>query len=155
MRKPSIGSALTSSLRAEQEAVDQRFADLSQRADRADQALQVKRPVNSDLAVSSVMPANAFERPDGGRLDKESEEDFGSSQGGVVRANFSMPLTDYDLISQLRERCSRNGVILSRSEILRAGLHALLSLSLPQLLQIAQAIEHLKPGPVKRKRRLG
>lgn len=157
MPKQSIGSVLSSSILAEQKSVEQRFDGLSKRAARADQAFGKTADVNSDqkneeseqtqlppVSDVSLAPKN-----------REVEYEYGVQQGNVVRANFSMPVSDYELITKLREKCSRNGVILSRSEILRAGLYALLSMSTPHQMEIARSIEHLKPGPVKRVRRIG
>jgi hypothetical protein len=154
MPKPSIGSALTSSIRAEQKAVEQRFAGLSKRAARADQVLHEDEPSHSETTKAwTEQPRQSPERPEKDQLDQESEDELGLPQDTVVRANFSMPVTDYELITQLRDKCSRNGIILSRSEVLRAGLHSLNNLLTPQLLDTARSIEHLKPGPVKRARR--
>lgn len=157
MPKQSIGSALSSSVRAEQKAVEQRFDGLSNRAARADQVFGKTADVTEDQKKEGSeqthfsQESNVNPAP----LDREVEYESGVLQGNVVRANFSMPVSDYELIAQLREKCSRNGVILSRSEILRAGLRALLGLSTPQQIDIARSVEHLKPGPVKRSRRIG
>ena len=153
MRKPSIGSALTSSLRAEQKSVDQRFGELSRRLARADHALRETEEDESKLIERVRVSGSGAGQHSLILEDSETDEKRNVSSNAVVRANFSMPIADYDLISQVRDRCSRGGVILSQSEILRAGLHALQSLPLAQLLTLAKSIEHLKPGPVKKLRR--
>jgi hypothetical protein len=157
MPKQSIGSALSSSLRAEQRAVEQRFDGLSNRAARADQVLGRTADVTRELRKEGSEQTRLPQKSDAPTpaIDREGEHESSVQPGNVVRANFSMPESDYDLITQLREKFSRTGVILSRSEILRAGLHALFGMSLHQQIDIAGSIEHLKPGPIKRERRGG
>jgi hypothetical protein len=155
MPKQSIGSALSSSLRAEQKAVEQRFDGLSNRAARADQVLGKTADVSLEQRKEGTEQTHLPQKLDVPTtpIDREGEYESSVQQGNVVRANFSMPISDYDLITQLREKFSRNGVILSRSEILRAGLRALFGMPIPQQIDIAGSIEHLKPGPIKRGRR--
>lgn len=157
MPKQSIGNALSSSIRAEQRAVEQRFDGLSNRAARADQAFSKTANMYIDQKKEGLEQTQLPQELDVSPApkDREIEYESGVQQGNVVRANFSMPMSDYELITQLREKCSRNGVILSRSEILRAGLRALLGMPTPHQIEIARSIEHLKPGPVKRVRRIG
>ena len=64
----------------------------------------------------------------------------------VVRDNFSMPQSDYEMISALRERCIKAGVSVSKSEVVRGGLHALDGLSTQDLLKVLGGLEKLKPG---------
>lgn len=158
MPKRSIESALSSSLRAEQQAVEKRFSGLSERAEKADAVLQGQgKPAGepSPPAGRQVAPGMTPQPDEAGHARlRPGDEGMGEAVGGrVVRANFSMPVEDYELISRLRERYSQSGIILSRSEILRAGLHALDLLPAPQLAQIVRSLERLKPGPAKGKTR--
>jgi hypothetical protein len=57
-----------------------------------------------------------------------------------------MPQSDYGMISELRERLLRQGVSVTKSEVLRAGLHALDALSDHDLIRIVKSLEKLKPG---------
>jgi len=151
MARRSMENALTSSLRAEQQAVDDRFSRLSKRAVKADEVLDDQaesHPQSIERSQVSLTPR--LKDPYDVQNTPTGEEKFDNPIEKVVRANFSMPVADYDLIAQIRDRCSRNGLILSRSEILRTGLYALKSLSMPQLLEVTQSIERLKPGRVKR-----
>ena len=62
----------------------------------------------------------------------------------VIRDGFTMPAEDYALIAQA-------GVVVSKSAVLRAGLHALQALSPADLRQVFAALAKVKPGrPAKR-----
>src|ERR1044071_446187 len=74
MPKPSIGSALTSSLRAEQKAADQRFSDLSRRVARADHVLQEPtEEISAPKEQVLVVRGNAGQ-PDISVRDSRAEE---------------------------------------------------------------------------------
>ena len=69
----------------------------------------------------------------------------------VMRDGFTMPADDYALIAQLQASGLQAGVAVSKSEVLRAGLHALQALSAADLRQVFAALAKVKPGrPAKR-----
>ena len=69
----------------------------------------------------------------------------------VIRDGFTMPADDYALIAQLQATGLESGLAVSKSEVLRAGLHALKALSAADLRQVFAALEKVKPGrPAKR-----
>jgi hypothetical protein len=57
-----------------------------------------------------------------------------------------MPSRDYKKITRLREKCLRAGLNVTKSEILRAGLHALEGLSMESLRAVMQSVEKVKTG---------
>jgi hypothetical protein len=57
-----------------------------------------------------------------------------------------MPSRDYRKITQLREKCLKAGINMTKSEILRAGLHALEELSVDSLRAVVQSVEKVKTG---------
>jgi hypothetical protein len=57
-----------------------------------------------------------------------------------------MPSSDYEKIYQLRARCLKIGVGATKSEILRAGLHALERLTEEELQKVLSSVEKVKPG---------
>ena len=67
----------------------------------------------------------------------------------VVRENFSLPPADSELINELRKRAGRGGVLLNRSELLRAGLAALNRLSDAEIAAIAEQVPKIKTGRPK------
>ena len=66
----------------------------------------------------------------------------------VVRDTFSFPDFDYVFLSELQQRCLRNGHYASKSELVRAGLKAMMQMESDDLLKTVQAVEKLKPGRV-------
>lgn len=69
--------------------------------------------------------------------------------GSVIRENFSMPPSDSMLINELRTRAAAKGVLLNRSEVLRAGLAALSALDDAQLADVANRVPKMKAGRPK------
>lgn len=68
----------------------------------------------------------------------------------VVRDSFTMPQADYDKIAELKQTCLKAGVHVKKSELLRAGLHALGKLSAAQLKQAIARMEPVKAGRPKK-----
>jgi len=64
----------------------------------------------------------------------------------VMRDGFTMPADDYALIAQLQATGLAAGLAVSKSEALRAGLHALQAMSPDDLHQVFAALEKVKPG---------
>lgn len=115
-RRNDMSSRLKSSLAAEDRSLDERFK-------KADVALGQKK-------------SNA--------KDRHKKPDQGLQ---VVRDTFSMPINDHKLIQDLRQLLiEEHALVLNKSEILRAGLHALRDMPSGERLTAAQSIENLKPG---------
>ena len=68
----------------------------------------------------------------------------------VVRDSFTMPESDYAKIGELKQVCLKSGMQVKKSELLRAGLHALAKLSAAQLKQAVSALEKIKTGRPKK-----
>lgn len=116
-RRKDMSSKLKSSLQAEDESLDERFA-------KADVALGTK-----------VAPASRKKRKKKVAAPK------------VVRDTFSMPEDDHRLIQEIRHSLVKeHDLVLNKSEILRAGLHALKKMPSKDRLAAAQSIEIIKPG---------
>jgi hypothetical protein len=72
------------------------------------------------------------------------------SKTKVVRDSFTMPQSDYAKIAELKVLCLKSGMKVKKSELLRAGLHALGKLSASQLKQALSGLEAIKTGrPMK------
>ena len=68
----------------------------------------------------------------------------------VVRDSFTMPWDDYAKLAELKRRLQEVGVHAKKSELLRAGLHALARLD-PEHLTLAVArLEPIKAGRPKK-----
>ena len=112
-RRKDMSSKLKSSLQAEDQTLDDRFA-------------------KADVALGQSKTSNRKKAP-------KTQQ--------VVRDTFSMPQDDHQLIQELRQQLiHEHSVVLNKSEILRAGLHALRDLPAGKRLAAARSIETLKPG---------
>ncbi|MBD2596037.1 hypothetical protein H6G74_17140 [Nostoc spongiaeforme FACHB-130] len=123
MTKKSMKSALTNSLKAEDEAVRSRF-------EKAERLLEEKTESNSSQLTTS-QPQDIVEPA---QLQK------------VIRDSFTLPSGDYELITTIRQRCLNSAVNVTKSEVVRAGLHILQSLSDEELVQAINSLEKVKTG---------
>ena len=64
----------------------------------------------------------------------------------AVRDAFSFPPADHGLIADLQNRCLAGGANATKSQIVRAGLHALTDLPLEPLLAYIARLEQLRQG---------
>ncbi|KPF47848.1 hypothetical protein IP87_00230 [beta proteobacterium AAP121] len=68
----------------------------------------------------------------------------------LVRDSFTMPQFDFDLIDAMKARTLALKRPTKKSELLRAGLHALSALKDRQLLAALESLQALKPGRPKK-----
>lgn len=64
----------------------------------------------------------------------------------VVRDSFTMPDSEYQSISAIKEICLQAGMHVKKSEVLRAGLKLLAKLSNVQLKRAMHDLEKIKTG---------
>lgn len=70
----------------------------------------------------------------------------------LVRDSFTMPSTEYALLSELKKRCLTNGVAVKKSEVLRAALASLSAASDANVLKAINRLRIIKTGrPAKAK----
>ena len=67
----------------------------------------------------------------------------------LIRDSFTMPSYDYALIATLKSRALDNKTVLKKSELLRAGLHALSKLQAQQLIALVSTLAVVKTGRPK------
>jgi hypothetical protein len=120
MPKPDMQAALKASLQGEEQAVADRFA-------------------KADTFFSSPEPPSPPKQ-----LQEQSLSD--SRQPKVVRDGFTMPAEDYALIAQIQAKSLQAGLSATKSEVLRAGLHALHQMPLEDLIRALKFLTKLKPG---------
>jgi hypothetical protein len=118
MAKRDIKSRLGASLKAETQAVRNRF-------DRADAILGREEKTHRLKPVPEA-PAETGTR--------------------VIRDSFTMPAFDYDLISTIKQRCLKAGVSVTKSEVLRAGLNALTEMPENDLKAVVERLQKVKAG---------
>lgn len=117
MARKDMKAKLGSSIKAEEKAVKGRY-DKFERAD----------AVLSEAKTPSVSNSTA------------------GGNGKVIRDSFTMPASDYESISQIKLRAMKAGIGTSKSEILRAGLVVLSTLSDKEFLKLFQGLPKVKPG---------
>lgn len=117
MAKRDMKKALGASIRAEEDSFKNRF-------ERAESVLGGKQPAG-----------------------KSKEKENGAAKTDkVIRDSFTMPASDYESISQIKMRAMKAGIGTSKSEILRAGLVVLSTLSDKEFLKLFQGLPKVKPG---------
>ncbi len=84
------------------------------------------------------------------KAEKKPKKGKVESKEKVVRDSFTMPQTDYDLIAELKQAALEHGQHLKKSEILRAGLHALAKLNTTQFKLAISSLEKIKTGRPKK-----
>lgn len=119
-------SALSASLKAEDEAVRSRF-------EKAESLLGEKPQVSEQTVVTTPV---AQEPP-----KKER----------VIRDSFTLPSGDYELIAAVRQRCLNSAININKSEVIRVGLHALMAMPEEDLVELVNNLEKVKPGRPTRK----
>src|SRR5713101_4370836 len=127
-------AALAASIQAEREATQTRVPrfDKFEKAEAALGGVEKPAParVGRSRATVAARPAHIREIP----LEK------------VTRDSFTMPSTDYEKIGQLKAKCLKAGLSVTKSEIIRAGLHALERLSTEHLREVIESLEKVKTG---------
>lgn len=66
--------------------------------------------------------------------------------GKVIRDSFTIPDGEYQLISRIKARCMKAGIGANKSEVLRAGLAALNSMSDEELAKLFESLPRVKTG---------
>lgn len=131
MSKKDFGASLRKTATTQQQVIADRFAV-------ADSTLLSGKPsatVAAPAPAALVVAAPPTPKPE---PVKEASH--------VTRDTFSMPAGDYALIEQLRVRAAREGRNTNKSEVVRAGLQALIALEPAHLVKILDGLEKVKPG---------
>ena len=128
MPKPSMKSRMAESLKAEDEAVRSRF-------EKAESLLGTQ-------TSQSSQPKTSIEELESSPQPKTTKP---RSQK-VIRDSFSLPPDDYELIAQIKQRCLGLAISANKSEVIRAGLHALTHLCDEDLCSVVQDLEKVKTG---------
>lgn len=111
------------------------------------------RPETVKPATTRLAPAKEAGAARAGKKHKKAIRANGNKTGDkakVIRDSFTMPQNDYAKIGELKQACLKAGMHVKKSELLRAGLHALGKLSVPQLKQAIARMEQIKTGRPKK-----
>lgn len=118
-------SALSASIQAEDEAVKTRF----------ERAEAIFGGQNQSNRTSEVILGEDQDSPSS-EVKKER----------VIRDSFTLPSDDYELIAALKKRYLQLAVNVTKSEVIRAGLHALQQRSDNELLELIDSLAKVKTG---------
>ena len=110
---------------------------------------------NAPAKPSAATSKPATAKPAPAKPAKKSKKDKKTNgkavnKKKVVRDSFTMPQNDYAKIGELKQVCLKVGMHVKKSELLRAGLHALGKLSAAQLKQAIAQMEQIKTGRPKK-----
>ena len=131
MAKKDYGAAFGKTIQAEEKKVKSNKQVDEDRFDKADEFLELK----------SIPKQQEPEQPKQEKQQKQQKQ-----QKRVVRDSFTLPTDDYELITTIRERCLDSRVTINKSEVSRAGLHALNEMSNPELLAVVDSLTKIKTG---------
>jgi hypothetical protein len=120
---------------------------------KTDTATKPVRPGEAEKQAFRQGLEHADTAPSKGKGDALSDD--GADK--VVKATFSIPRTEYDVIAMVNERCLEKNVVVSRSQVVRAGLALLESVSDRELLEVICKLTKVKLGrpPAKKRRPRG
>ncbi|WP_206994976.1 hypothetical protein [Trinickia mobilis] len=91
-------------------------------------------------AQSASVPAGNGAQAAGAKKKKPEKREK------VIRDSFTMPKHDFEKIAELKAVCLKSGVVVKKSELLRAGLAALAALPEKKLLAVVASVETVKTG---------
>lgn len=101
--------------------------------------------------MAARKPATAKPAPDKDRPESKKPKKEGKIK--VVRDSFTMPQAEYLKIAEIKALCLKGGLQVKKSEVLRAGLIALSSLSAAQVKRALAGVEKIKAGRPKKNQR--
>jgi hypothetical protein len=109
-----------------------------------------KPPVKRTPVTKITAPTAKVPKTPADQGKKPKKEKSSSSKVKVIRDSFTMPKNDYAKIGELKQLCMQDGLHVKKSELLRAGLHALGKLSAAQLKTALAGLEKIETGRPKK-----
>ena len=117
-------------------------------------AKTVTKPVTKSAAKMAINPkAVAVLVADKGMKSKPSKDasaKVGKSakpkKSKLIRDSFTMPGIEYDLIAAVKKRCVAKGVVVKKSEVIRAAIISFAALSDATAITALQALDVIKTG---------
>ena len=68
------------------------------------------------------------------------------SREKIIRDSFTMPVDDYNILSELKKKCLSKGIEVKKSELLRAGLKSLTQMNISTLKKQLSGLSEIKTG---------
>lgn len=110
----------------------------------------MKSALGASLKAEERAVRDRFEKAEsvigGGKSSPRAEMTPSNGAGRVIRDSFTIPGDEYELISKIKKRCMKAGVSANKSEVLRAGLAALNSMSDGELAKTVEGLARVKTG---------
>jgi hypothetical protein len=106
----------------------------------------MKGKLGASLKAEEVSVNERFRRAETELARKSATESEAESSTKVIRDSFTMPISDRELLTSIKQRCMRSGIDTNKSEILRAGLAALDSMSDSELATVFEGLTKVKTG---------
>lgn len=114
------------------------------------------RPAKSAVKPAAKVPTKAATKParkpvagqeatvkdEAAKADKNAKP----KKAKLVRDSFTMPESEYDLITAVKERCVANGLAVKKSEVLRAAIIGFAAQSDAAVTAALQALDVIKTG---------
>jgi len=107
----------------------------------------VTKPRRSKPAVTKAAPLPVVTpaKPSS-EISVESDKGKHEVKPKLVRDSFKFPQQEYIAFHALKARCLKSGLVVKKSELVRAGLIGLLNLTDKQLVEVISSLEKLKTG---------
>lgn len=115
----------------------------------------MKAALGASLKAEEEAVKTRFEKAEkiwGEHSEEVSKKQQSEKPERVVRDSFTLPSDDYALIQALKQRCLGCGVNITKSEAIRAGLHALKKLSDEEVLEVVEGLTKVKTGRPKQRK---
>ncbi|HMC13482.1 MAG TPA: hypothetical protein VKG67_03970 [Gallionellaceae bacterium] len=108
-------------------------------------------PEKTTTTKLKAAPAKTPAAKDGKKIKKDKKATAKvENKLKIVRDSFTMTQNDYAKIAELKQACLKAGVHVKKSELIRAGLHALSKLGDSQLKRAITQLEQIKTGRPKK-----
>ncbi len=142
MPKANVSTAATTAAKSVQTKPLAKKAAPAKSAATAKSAVAAKSSVETATPPPAVKPTKALEAPKPAKVPKLRQK--------PVRDSFTMPASDFGLIAALKARLLAAKHETKKSELLRAGLHALAALDTPFLVAAIGKLDQVKVGRPKK-----
>ena len=107
----------------------------------------VRKPAAKKVAAAKLpKPAKPGKKPKPAVAEQPAIAEVAKLRVKLVRDSFTMPRSDFALVQQLKDRAMGFRHAAKKSELLRAGLHALARLDTATLQALLGALPALKSG---------
>jgi ribosomal protein L13E len=109
----------------------------------------MKKALGASLRAEERAVKSRFEKAEtalAGKKSRTASPPPAEAPAKVIRDSFTIPETEYELISRIRKRCMKAGVGANKSEVLRAGLAALDRMPDGELARAFERLARVKTG---------